>query len=123
MISASSETIIKNEVVTLSWENIENVAWYSVIVENSEGEIVEFYNGTDNHTEINSFDLGQNRIRLQASLLNGKVSSLSPSIFVTVEDILVVEEESREVPAIGIPSTVLAISLAIVFKRRWNINE
>ena len=123
VISASSETIIKNEVVTLSWENIENVAWYSVIVENSEGEIVEFYNGTDNHTEINSFDLGQNRIRLQASLLNGKVSSLSPSIFVTVEDILVVEEESREVPAIGIPSTVLAISLAIVFKRRWNINE
>ena len=120
-IYADNRTVIKDQSVRLSWEKVEDVAWYSIKVENSEGEIVEFYNGTENFTEINSLDIGQNRIRLQAALQNGKVSDLSPSIFVTVQDL--VEEEGQEemgrgIPAIGIPSTVLAISLAIIFKKR-----
>ena len=122
-IYADNRTVIKDQSVRLSWEKVEDVAWYSIKVENSEGEIVEFYNGTENFTEINSLDIGQNRIRLQAALQNGKVSDLSPSIFVTVQDL--VEEEGQEemgrgIPAIGIPSTVLAISLAIIFKKGRN---
>ena len=125
-IYADNRTVIKDQSVRLSWEKVEDVAWYSIKVENSEGEIVEFYNGTENFTEINSLDIGQNRIRLQAALQNGKVSDLSPSIFVTVQDL--VEEEGQEemgrgIPAIGIPSTVLAISLAIIFKKREDLNE
>ena len=122
-ISASDEIIIQNQIVNFTWNTVENIAWYSIIVENSEGVVKEIYNGTQNFTEVDFLEIGQNRIRLQAALKNGKISDLSPSIFVTVEDILVVEEESRGVLAIGIPSTVLAISLAVVFKRRWNINE
>lgn len=122
IISASSETILENEIVRLYWEEIEDVAWYSVKIENSDGNIVEFFNGTDNFTDIDSLDIGLNRIRMQAALLNGKVSELSPSIFVTVEDVLV-EEDERQIPAVSFPSVVLAISLAIIFKKRGVLNE
>ncbi len=123
-IYADNRTVIKDQSVKLSWEKVEDVAWYSIKVENSEGEIAEFYNGTENFTEINSLDVGQNRIRLQAALQNGKVSELSPSIFVTVQDSEENQvEPGRGVPAIGVPSTFLAIALAIFIKKGRGEND
>ena len=124
-ISASDEIIIQNQIVNFTWNTVENIAWYSIIVENSEGVVKEIYNGTQNFTEVDFLEIGQNRIRLQAALQNGKISDLSPSIFVTVEELTVDGEEEigRGVPAISLPSTVLAVSLAIIFKKRRCINE
>ena len=131
LISASTEITTLNEIVTFTWEGVENIDWYSIKVENSEGVIEEIYNGTQNFTEINTLEIGQNRIRLQAALQNGKVSGLSPSIFVTVEGLEcmipegcgIPEENNGMLPAVSVPSTILAISLAIFFRKRWEKNE
>ena len=123
-IYSDYRTIIKDQSVKLSWQKIDNVAWYSIKVENSEGKIVEFYNGTENFTDINSLDVGQNRIRLQAALQNGKVSELSPSIFVTVQDLNEDQEKNEhEIPAIGVSSSILAVMLAIIVKKRSGVND
>tara|TARA_B100000900_G_scaffold123763_1_gene104397 strand:- start:10130 stop:12493 length:2364 start_codon:yes stop_codon:yes gene_type:complete len=72
--------------ITFSWTPVKNAAWYSLTVENADGFTIEMYNGTDNYTSSDELDIGQNRIRIQVGLSNGKVSDFSDSVFVSVNE-------------------------------------
>ena len=85
-VITTTQSIEEGQSMGLSWEPIENVAWYSVTSQDTDGVITEIYNGTDNQVVLDGLEPGQNRIRVQVGLIDGKVSEKSPSIFITVED-------------------------------------
>jgi len=70
--------------VFVSWSSTMDAAWYSLIVEDSDGVVIEMYNGSENFTSLDELNIGQNRIRIQVGLSNGKVSDFSDSIFVNI---------------------------------------
>ena len=79
------ETITDGESVAISWDSIEDSEWYSVIVQSENGETIEAYNGTENDVTIEISEVGLNRIRVN-TMVFGKVSEYSDSVFVTVEE-------------------------------------
>ncbi|MBN17091.1 MAG: hypothetical protein CMB37_02890 [Euryarchaeota archaeon] len=91
VVSTSTQSIEAGQLMELSWEPVEDVAWYSVTTEDSNGVITEVYNGTENMFVLDELESGLNRIRVQVGLNDGKISEKSPSIFITVEEI----EESK----------------------------
>ncbi len=85
-VLTSTQTIDEAESVSLSWEPVENAAWYSVILQGEDGTVREIYNGTENEFTLDNLEVGLNRIRVQVTLEDGKISEHSPSIFITVEE-------------------------------------
>ena len=85
MVNDPIETITAGDSVTLSWNRVEDSDWYSVIVQSEDGETIEVYNGTDNSVTIEISEVGLNRIRVN-TMVFGKVSEYSDSVFVTVEE-------------------------------------
>lgn len=58
---------------------------YTVLVMPEDGPSYEAYNGYENQTLLEDLDTGINRIRVKATLENGKASEFSDSIFITFE--------------------------------------
>ena len=58
----------------------------SVIVQNGNQDPVEIYNGSETEYSTSELDVGLNRIRISVGSSDGKVSELSDSIFVNVEE-------------------------------------
>tara|TARA_B100000459_G_scaffold141266_1_gene100920 strand:+ start:73 stop:2424 length:2352 start_codon:yes stop_codon:yes gene_type:complete len=114
LIITESQTIVKGQSVNISWSYSENVLWYSVILENEEGVKTEIYNGTDDFVLIDDLDLGQNRIRVKAQLTDGKISGLSNSLFVSVDD------NSEDTP---MPSPIFLIVIMILISMLRNRKE
>jgi hypothetical protein len=85
-ISSSDDDITLGDEVTLSWESVENPVWFSLIIQNGNNEPVEIYNGSETEYSTSELDLGLNRIRISVGSSDGKVSELSDSIFVNVEE-------------------------------------
>ena len=114
LIITESQTIVKGQSINISWSYSENVLWYSVIQENEEGVKTEIYNGTDDFVLIDDLDLGQNRIRVKAQLTDGKISGLSNSLFVSVDD------NSEDTP---MPSPIFLIVIMILISMFRNRKE
>ena len=114
LIITESQTIEKGQSVNISWSYSENVLWYSVILENKEGVKTEIYNGTDGFVLIDDLDLGQNRIRVKAQLTDGKISGLSDSLFISVDD------NSEDTP---MPSPIFLIVIMILISMLRNRKE
>ena len=114
LIITESQTIVKGQSINISWSYSENVLWYSVIQENEEGVKTEIYNGTDDFVLIDDLDLGQNRIRVKAQLTDGKISGLSNSLFVSVDD------NSEDTP---MPSPIFLIVIMILISMLRNRKE
>ena len=114
LIITESQTIVKGQSINISWSYSENVLWYSVIQENEEGVKTEIYNGTDDFVLIDDLDLGQNRIRVKAQLTDGKISGLSDSLFVSVDD------NSEDTP---MPSPIFLIVIMILISMFRNRKE
>ena len=85
-ISSSDDDITLGDEVTLSWESVENPVWFSLIIQNGNNEPVEIYNGSETEYSTSELDVGLNRIRISVGSSDGKVSELSDSIFVNVEE-------------------------------------
>ena len=111
-ITTVSQTLESSKVLNLTWEYFENVLWYSVVVENVYGQKTEVYNGTNNFTDLKGLDGGQNRIRVQALLMNGFLSGFSASIFV------VVENETEEASMLSIINVVATIAIVSIVGRK-----
>ena len=111
-IITPSQTISKGESLFFSWEYGEKISWYSVILENEAGVKTEIYNGTENSTIFDSLDIGQNRIRVQAKLSNGKLSGLSDSVFIKVE------ENEADSPTVSLTSAIVLLSLLSIINRK-----
>ena len=107
VVTTSTQSIEDGQSRVLSWEPIENAAWYSVTSQNTQGVVTEIYNGTDNQVVLDGLEPGQNRIRVQVGLTDGKVSEKSPSIFITVDEV----EESVSEGGFSSSSTALIILL------------
>jgi len=85
-ISSSDDTIVSGDELTLSWEPVDDSIWYSIIVQNGNQDPVEIYNGTETEFSTSDLESGLNRIRISVGSSEGKVSELSGSIFVDVEE-------------------------------------
>ncbi len=112
IITTASQTIDSSVVLNLAWDYSENVLWYSVIVENVDGQKTEIYNGTNNFTDVKDLDQGQNRIRVQALLTNGFLSGFSDSIFI------VVESKAEEASMLSIINAVITIAIVSIVGRK-----
>ena len=110
-VITTTQSIEEGQSMGLSWEPIENVAWYSVTSQDTDGVITEIYNGTDNQMVLDGLEPGQNRIRVQVGLIDGKVSEKSASIFITVED----ESESSETSSSFIALMIFLLGLMTLF--------
>jgi len=111
-ITTASQTIDSSIVLNLTWEYFENVRWYSVVVEDVNGQKTEIYNGTNNFTGVKNLEVGQNRVRVQALLSNGLLSGFSDSIFI------VVESKAEEASTLSIISVVAAIAIVSIAGRK-----
>ena len=110
-VITTTQSIEEGQSMELSWEPIENVAWYSVTSQDTDGVTTEIYNGTDNQVVLDGLEPGQNRIRVQVGLIDGKVSEKSASIFITVED----ESESPEASSSFIAVMIFLLGLMTLF--------
>jgi len=107
-ITTASQTIDSGIVLNLTWEYFENVRWYSVVVEDVNGQKTEIYNGTNNFTGVKNLEEGQNRVRVQALLSNGLLSGFSDSIFIVVES---KAEEASMLSIINVVATIAIVSI------------
>ena len=115
IIITESQTIKQGESINISWIYNEEVIWYSVILENEEGNKIEIYNGTNNFVLIDDLDLGQNRLRVKAQLSDGKISDLSDSLFISVD------RNSQDSPMLS-PIFLFAILVVIsIFRNRKEV--
>ena len=115
IIITESQTIKEGESINISWIYNEEVIWYSVILENEEGNKIEIYNGTNNFVLIDDLDLGQNRLRVKAQLSDGKISDLSDSLFISVD------RNSQDSPMLS-PIFLFAILVVIsIFRNRKEV--
>tara|TARA_B100001113_G_scaffold337542_2_gene318909 strand:+ start:11585 stop:14074 length:2490 start_codon:yes stop_codon:yes gene_type:complete len=101
----------------LSWNHREDIAYYSIIVQDSEGLVTEIYNGTENNSELEGLKEGQNRVRIKLVLQNGKTSELSPSIFIQVTENTNDKSLSSPISALSLIVIVL-ISSQLVYSVR-----
>ena len=85
-LSSSDYAINLGDEVKLSWDYAEDSIWFSVIVQNGNQVPFEIYNGSDTEFTTSDLESGLNRIRISAGSDDGKVSELSDSIFVDVEE-------------------------------------
>ena len=92
----STQNIDSSEDVLIEWTSIEDSAWYSLIVNYSDGSSEEIYNGSSNFTTINDLDNGQNRLRVKVVLNNQIESIYSDSIYVLVDSIPDIESKSNQ---------------------------
>ncbi|HCE76215.1 MAG TPA: hypothetical protein DEP04_06255, partial [Dehalococcoidia bacterium] len=107
IVFSPERTIDEGNSVTINWTPIEDSEWYSVIVQDESGNTFEAYRGQENETTLEDLSIGQNRIRVN-SMVDGKTSEYSDSIFITVE-----ESEVRGFPAL-LFSTIGLVALFII---------
>ena len=86
VVTTTTQSLGAGQSLELSWESVENAAWYSVTVQDADGMTTEVYNGTESTIILKDLDSGQNRIRVHVGLEDGKISEKSPSIFITVDE-------------------------------------
>jgi len=114
-----TQTIEQDSNVLLSWIDYgDQIAWYSVTLVSPDGSISEIYNGTDNSTSLEDLQPGQNRLRVKQSLLSGKTSEFSSSVFINVEEV-VIQESNDSIPSLSMTLSILVLILSafVVAKR------
>ena len=108
---ATNYDIDSGDEVTISWTNVSDLSWYSLVLQNADGEVSEIYNGTENTFSTSELEVGLNRLRISASTTDGKVSEFSDSIFVSVEEKVIDDADSISVSTISL----FAIMVLILF--------
>ena len=87
------------------------------MVQDSNGNVAEIYNGTDTFVLLSDLSSGQNRMRVNV-MVNDKVSDYSSSEFVTIEDQNDAEEQSLTSISFALTSiSLLVVSVLIPFWR------
>ena len=114
-----SQTIISTDEIRISWQSsTESVSWYSLILIDSEGEVLELYNGTEASFLVENLDDGQNRFRVKQGIENGKFSQFSDSIFINVDNSMKDNEDSEKTPDVPLIIVIFTILFsAYVFKK------
>ncbi len=114
-----SQTIISTDEIRISWQSsTESVSWYSLILIDSEGEVLELYNGTETSFLVENLDDGQNRFRVKQGIENGKFSQFSDSIFINVDNSMKDNEDSEKTPDVPLIIVIFTILFsAYVFKK------
>ena len=92
----STQNIDNSEDILIEWISVEDSAWYSLIVNYSDGSSEELYNGSSNFTTITDLDNGQNRLRVKVVLNNQIESIYSDSIYVIVDSVSDIESISNQ---------------------------
>ncbi|MDE0858127.1 MAG: carboxypeptidase-like regulatory domain-containing protein [Candidatus Poseidoniaceae archaeon] len=85
-VTLMASTIVEGDSLSITWTSAEDIAWYSLLVQNEQGTSYEAYNGTSSSFDMVDLEPGINRIRVSTGLENGKISDYSSSVFITVDD-------------------------------------
>jgi hypothetical protein len=115
-----SQSIKSTDEILISWTSEEeNISWYSLTLIDSEGEMTELYNGTENIFTVGDLEPGQNRFRVKQGLGNGKFSLPSDSIFMSVENSQDTDKAADRAPDLPVLFSLLAILFSVfVYSRR-----
>ncbi len=92
----STQNVVASDGILIEWTSVEDSAWYSLILNYSDGSFVEVYNGSLNSTTILDIEEGQNRLRVKVGLENGIESIYSDSIYLVAESIPDIEQNSTD---------------------------
>ena len=120
VIDSIPNTIGNGESLNLSWSSIPDAEWYSVIVQDAEGDVVEVYNGSDNFTTLEDMSTGQNRLRVNV-MVSGKISEYSSSEFVTIDEIE--KEDEGFLPFLSLGSIVLVLLTSTIMFTLWGNDD
>lgn len=115
-----STTLENGKALNLSWSSIPDAEWYSVIVQDANGDVVEMYNGSDNFTTLEDMSTGQNRLRVNV-MVSGKISEFSSSEFVTIEEIE--KEDEGFLPSLSLGSIVLVFLVSTIMLTLWRKDD
>ena len=120
VIDSIPNAIGNGESLNLSWSSVPDAEWYSVIVQDAEGDVVEMYNGSDNFTTLEDMPTGQNRLRVNV-MVSGKISEYSSSVFVTIDEIE--KEDEGFLPFLSLGSIVLVILTSTIMFTLWRNDD
>tara|TARA_B100000459_G_scaffold122835_1_gene75445 strand:+ start:1331 stop:3685 length:2355 start_codon:yes stop_codon:yes gene_type:complete len=120
VIDSIPNAIGNGESLNLSWSSVPDAEWYSVIVQDAEGDVVEMYNGSDNFTTLEDMSTGQNRLRVNV-MVSGKISEYSSSVFVTIDEIE--KEDEGFLPFLSLGSIVLVILTSTIMFTLWRNDD
>ena len=116
--SGKVHTVTLGESIPLSWSEVPDHGWYSVIVQDADGVVTEVFNGSENTTTLTDLSLGQNRLRVNV-MVDGKISEYSDSIFISInEPADEASEEENSLPAVSISLTVTVLLAACIIHSR-----
>jgi hypothetical protein len=115
-----STSLENGKALNLSWSSIPDAEWYSVIVQDANGDVVEMYNGSDNFTTLEDMSTGQNRLRVNV-MVSGKISEFSSSEFVTIEEIE--KKDEGFLPSLSLGSIVLVFLVSTIMLTLWRKDD
>ena len=115
-----STSLENGKALNLSWPSIPDAEWYSVIVQDADGNVVEMYNGSDNFTTLEDMSTGQNRLRVNV-MVSGKISEFSSSEFVTIEEIE--KKDEGFLPSLSLGSIVLVFLVSTIMLTLWRKDD
>lgn len=101
--------------VTFAWSEVEDAIWYTLTMEQEDGEMTVVYNGTATSYTGVLDDEGRNRFRISAGTSDGKYSEPSDSVFIFVEvdqEVSILNDQNFRNLIFGI--VVLAVILSLV---------
>lgn len=113
VLTSTTSFLTVDETAMFSWDYGYEAEWFSLVVQDPDGEITEVYNGSSPYAEVEGLDSGLHRFRLTA-MVDGKVSEPSPSIFVSVEEPPAEDASEGFMPNMSLLS-VLFVALSAVF--------
>ena len=108
------------ETVNVSWSSTPYAGWYSLIVQDSNGNVVEIYNGTDTFVILSDLSIGQNRLRVNV-MVNDKVSDYSTSEFVTMEQQN--DADERSLTSISFATTSISLLVLSILIPYWRDDD
>ena len=108
------------ETVNVSWSSTPYAGWYSLIVQDPDGNVVEMYNGTDTFVILSDLSSGQNRLRVNV-MVNDKVSDYSSSEFVTMEQQN--DADERSLTSISLAATSISLLVVSILIPYWRDDD
>ena len=111
---SNSHSTINSDQSIVAWSPVEGRVTYTVLVMPEDGQSYEAYHGYENQTLLEDLDPGINRIRVKATLENGKASEFSDSIFITFE---------KSDDNLSFQSTLSTLLMLVFVSRFFNIRR
>ncbi len=120
LLFSFQEDYKEGDMVRISWTGVQNAASYTVIVQDTDGNVVEIYNGSENFTDTSDLSAGNNRVRVNV-VVDEKTSDYSPSEFVNI--IPISEDSERSIPFLNPILIILTIICSSILISKGRLED